>query len=189
MPLAIDKWIEHHVSGNNHKTSKIDDMLKWTPLAAIFFLDLLGVRSRSRWKKHLLLVSISEAMLSIVSNGLKKTVHEHRPEPTFRSDSFPSGHAATAFAGAEIIRQELKKTHPVLSYSGYATALSVSALRLYKDKHWMTDLLGGALLGIACTKLTYWIIGKRKKKSEISDYVEGPNVQVNDEGRLQMKFK
>jgi membrane-associated phospholipid phosphatase len=189
MPLKIDKWIEEKFSDKTIHKTDLDDLLKWTPFTAIFILDLLGIRSRHKWKKHLLLLGVCETILTVVSNSLKKTVHEHRPEPTSRYDSFPSGHAATAFAGAEIIRQELKENYPVLSYAGYATALSVSALRLYKDKHWMTDLLGGAMLGIFCTKLTYWIIGKRKRKSAIAEQDQGNGVHVDTEGQLQMNFK
>jgi len=186
MPLQIDKWIEHRFSnGGIHKT-EIDDLLKWTPFASILILDLLGTRSRNNWKKHLLLLGICESVLSIVSNTLKRTFHEHRPEPTSRYDSFPSGHAATAFAGAEMIRMELKDEHPALSYTGYAVAASVSALRLYKDKHWMTDLVGGAVLGFVCTKLAYAIFG-RKKKSKISED-EGSEVHVNTEGQLQLNM-
>ena len=179
MPLAIDKWIEHQLSNKNLHKTEIDKLLKWTPFAAIFLFDLLGVKSRHKWKKHLLLFGMCETMLSLLSNSLKQVVHEHRPEPTSRYDSFPSGHAGTAFAGAEIIRMELKDKYPVLSYTGYATALSVSVLRLYKDKHWMTDLIGGAVLGVLCTKLTYWICVKKKKKTEQLNEEQTNTLRVN----------
>src|SRR5258706_2411472 len=126
MPLKIDKFIEHNFSKNSAKDHRIDDYLKWTPFTSIFILDLLGVKSKSSWKKHFLLFACCEVMLSIVSNSLKKITRKHRPEPTTRYDSFPSGHADTSFAGAEIIRMELKENYPVLSYSGYAVAVSTS---------------------------------------------------------------
>jgi len=185
MPLKIDKWIEQNLSNKNPHLSETDDLLKWTPFASVFILDLLGVRSKNNWKKHILLFACCEAILSVVSNSLKKIVHEHRPEPTARYDSFPSGHADTAFAGAEIFRMELKDRHPVLSYTGYAVAASVSMMRLYKDKHWMTDLIGGALLGFACTKLSYWLCDRNKKQITVE---KEEVAHVDEAGQLQLDF-
>src|SRR5216117_872271 len=107
MPLEIDKWIEHQFSNKNSHQTKFDDLLKWTPFASIFILDMFGVNTKHKLKKHFLLFACCETILSIVSNSLKKLTHEHRPWPTTRFDSFPSGHADTSFAGAEIVRMEL----------------------------------------------------------------------------------
>jgi membrane-associated phospholipid phosphatase len=186
MPLPIDKWVEHNFSNKIVGRMRTDDLLKWTPFTSIFILDLLGVKSKNNWKKHLLIFACCETILSIVSNSLKKVTHEHRPEPTVRFDSFPSGHADTSFAGAEILRIELKDNYPVLSYTGYAIATSVSLLRLYKDKHWLSDIVAGAVLGFACTKLTYWICKGRKEKS--AKQQTGSTVHVDETGQLQLGF-
>jgi membrane-associated phospholipid phosphatase len=185
MPLKIDKWIEENLSNKTPHLSEVDDLLKWTPFTSVFILDLLGGKSKNNWKKHILLFACCEAILSVVSNSLKKLVHEHRPEPTMRHDSFPSGHADTAFAGAEIFRMEFKDQYPVLSYSGYAVAASVATMRLYKDKHWMTDLIGGALLGFACTKLAYWLCKGNKKKTTEE---KRDTAHVDETGQLQLDF-
>jgi membrane-associated phospholipid phosphatase len=186
MPLEIDKWVEHSFSKKIDDGVGGDDLLKWAPFASIFILDLFGVKSKSNWKKHLLVFACCETILSIFSNSVKKITHEHRPEPTVRYDSFPSGHADTSFAGAEIIRMELKDDHPVLSYTGYAIATSVSLLRLYKDKHWLSDIVAGAVLGIACTKFTYWICRGRKRKAAEQD--PGSDIHVDETGQLQPGF-
>jgi len=187
MPIALDKLFEHKFSDKNAHQTEIDKILKWTPYASIFLFDLLGLKTRNRWMKHLLLVGCSEIILSAVSNALKKTTHERRPFPSIRFDSFPSGHADTAFAGAEVIRMELKDEYPVLSYSGYAVAASVSVLRLYKDKHWVSDLVGGAVLGFLCTRLVYGLFGKKKTNPVQEE--ERAEVHVEPDGQLKLKFK
>lgn len=65
------------------------------------------------------------------------------------NSSFPSQHATLAFAAARVYAMEYKyiPAIPIVSYS-VATLISVS--RLTENKHWATDLIGGALLGWAC---------------------------------------
>ena len=185
MPLKIDKWVEYNFSKKIVDGLEVDDLLKWTPFTSIFILDLLGVKAKNNWKKHLLLFACCETILSIVSNSLKKITHEHRPWPSIRFDSFPSGHADTSFAGAEIVRMELKDNYPVLSYTGYAIAATVSLMRLYEKKHWLSDLVAGAVLGFVCTKFTYWIC---KGKTKQTKKEQETNVHVNESGQLQFGF-
>ena len=62
------------------------------------------------------------------------------------NSSFPSGHAAVAFAAATVFAMEYKSTIwvPILSYSA-ASLISVS--RITENKHWTTDIFVGAMLG------------------------------------------
>ena len=75
---------------------------------------------------------------------------------------FPSGHVTNAFRGAEIVFQEYKHTHPVISYTGYIFATSVAVLRIYNKTHLLTEVLAGAGLGMLSTKLTYFVFDKIK---------------------------
>ena len=62
---------------------------------------------------------------------LKKSTHELRPDG---SDyfSFPSGHTATAFMGAEMLYQEYKDVSIWYGISGYIIATGTGAFRVYK---------------------------------------------------------
>lgn len=67
-------------------------------------------------------------------------------------DAFPSGHTAAAFSLATVVAMQYKKTVwvPVLAYTlAAATGLS----RLTEDKHWMSDVLVGAVLGNVIAQL------------------------------------
>ena len=75
-------------------------------------------------------------------------------EPRFRgpftksssNSSFPSGHATVAFAAATVYAMEYKSTIwvPILAYSA---ATLISASRITENKHWITDVFAGAVLG------------------------------------------
>ena len=75
-------------------------------------------------------------------------------EPRFRgpftksssNSSFPSGHATVAFAAATVYAMEYKSTIwvPILAYSA---ATLISASRITENKHWITDVFVGAVLG------------------------------------------
>jgi hypothetical protein len=62
------------------------------------------------------------------------------------NSSFPSGHATVAFAAATVFAREYKDTKwvPIVSYSA-ASLIGLS--RLTENKHWITDVLAGAVLG------------------------------------------
>ena len=60
--------------------------------------------------------------------------------------SFPSGHAANAFAGASVLARRLR-TQRIL---WWALAVLIAYSRIYLGVHYPLDVLGGALLGWAC---------------------------------------
>jgi membrane-associated phospholipid phosphatase len=62
------------------------------------------------------------------------------------NSSFPSGHSTVAFAAATVYAMEYKSTVwvPILAYSA---ATLISASRITENKHWLTDVFVGAVLG------------------------------------------
>ena len=63
--------------------------------------------------------------------------------------AWPSGHAATTFAFAAVLRTALPAHLGVVRYGGYLLATLVSAGMLYGDHHWASDIVSGALIGEA----------------------------------------
>lgn len=65
--------------------------------------------------------------------------------------SFPSGHAATAFAAASAVTSELKRWHPrsvwYVAPVMYGGASLVGISRMYDNKHWASDVVLGAAIG------------------------------------------
>ena len=60
--------------------------------------------------------------------------------------SFPSTHAAAAFAAARVLSPQLTTVQRVGAY-GAATLVSYS--RIYQGDHWLSDVIFGAGLGYA----------------------------------------
>ena len=73
--------------------------------------------------------------------------------------SFPSGHAAFFFALAAVVGRYYPKT----SIAFYVAALSLSGARVIAGIHWPSDILGGAVIGIAVGLLAHQLIQKYLK--------------------------
>lgn len=66
-------------------------------------------------------------------------------------NSFPSGHAMTAFALATSLSDDISRTPVTILLYTAATGTALS--RLNDDRHWLSDVVGGALLGITSARL------------------------------------
>jgi membrane-associated phospholipid phosphatase len=70
---------------------------------------------------------------------------------------FPSGHAALAFATAEA----LAILYPRARWTFYLIAAVVGAERVLEDAHYLSDVVGAAILGIAGVHVIRWIVTSR----------------------------
>jgi membrane-associated phospholipid phosphatase len=95
-------------------------------------------------------------MMGITVNSLKFITKEKRPDGSSRN-SFPSGHTAMAFMGAELLWHEFRNVSPWIGITGYTIAAGTGFFRMYNNRHWLTDVLAGAGIGILSTKAAYWL--------------------------------
>jgi len=149
----------------NNKTwrTKADDYLIFAPAAAAFVMQFSGVKSRNSLFDMTAMYALSNvAQAAIVHTG-KVITNRERPNGSNRR-SFPSGHTATAFAAAEFLHQEYGYKSIFVSIAGYGVAAFAGAARVYKNRHWVSDVVAGAGTGILCTKGVYWIYPKLKEK-------------------------
>jgi membrane-associated phospholipid phosphatase len=173
MPFAIDKLTRNKIFSHGLlENSRLDPYLKWTPFMAALVLNVTAKKRKHSFKAWLLIIAICEGVQAAITETLKKNLKELRPQPSLSTRSFPSGHTATSFAGAELLRSEFSKEHPVTCYSGYVIAVATAVLRLRENKHWLTDVAAGAAIGIISARLSLMLMNKIKKQKE---------------GRLQMQ--
>jgi membrane-associated phospholipid phosphatase len=149
----LNRDISAHFAGNPRHG--FDDYVQYAPVAAPYILKLSGVRSRHDYGEYTILAATSYLSMGIMVSGLKYAVGEMRPDGS-RHNSFPSGHTATAFMGAELLRAEFWDTSPWIGIAGYAVAGTVGYMRLWHNRHWATDVLAGAGIGILSVRIAYW---------------------------------
>jgi hypothetical protein len=147
---------------NPHKKLGVDDYLQYAPAVAVYGLNLAGVKGLNNFRDRTLIYLMSDIILNVAVSGGKKATRELRPDES-NYLSFPSGHTAHAFASAEFLRQEYKHLSPWYGYAGYAVAVTTGYLRMYNNRHWLSDVAAGAGVGIASTKIAYWLYPKVKR--------------------------
>lgn len=166
--------IKEEVNENIDRKITIDDFTQYLPATSVYGLNAFGVKGKHNFKDRTIILGTSYIIMSASVLSLKSITKVERPDGS-AFNSFPSGHTATAFAGAEFLWQEYKDVSILYGISGYIIATGTGAFRIYNDRHWLTDVLAGAGIGILSTKIAYWInpwiqekIFKSKEKNSIS---------------------
>jgi membrane-associated phospholipid phosphatase len=77
------------------------------------------------------------------TRGIKLATSRTRPDGT--GNSFPSGHSAASFATATVLASEFG---PKVGIPAYAAAVWVAASRLEAHRHFLSDVVAGAAVGI-----------------------------------------
>lgn len=139
-----------------------DNFLQFAPGAAFYALNLAGVKSKHGIVDGTAIYVLAEAIMAGSTFSVKHMVGRERPDGA-DNYSFPSGHTANAFAAAEFLNQEYRDVSPWIGYAGYTVATATGVLRMYNNKHWVSDVVAGAGFGIASTKLAYLIYPYLKK--------------------------
>ena len=140
----------------------LDDHLQYVPLASVYGLSLLGAEARHNYVDRTLELGVACVALGAIVGGLKYTIREERPDGS-DFHSFPSGHTAKVFMGAELVRIEYGDDSPWISVGAYTAAITVGVLRVYNERHWFTDVFAGAGIGILSARIGYWMLPYTRK--------------------------
>lgn len=163
-----------------------DDYLQYLPVVSTYGLSLLGAKARHSYLDRTFLIATSYLTMGILVNGLKYTIREPRPYNPNVRNSFPSGHTATAFMGAELVRMEYKDASVWYGVGAYVVASGIGVLRVWNERHWATDVLAGAGIGILSARVAYWLLPFERrlfgldKKKNASDMVAVPYYSPGD---------
>ena len=151
----LEEWRgEHRVT--------VDDYLQYAPLASVYGLSLLGADAKHNYVDRTLELAVSYVAVGVMVNAIKYIVREPRPDGS-ANNSFPSGHTATTFMGAELVRIEYGDESPWYSVGAYAVATTVGVLRVYNERHWFTDVFAGAGVGILSARIGHWLLPYTRK--------------------------
>ena len=137
--------------------TEVDNYTQFAGIGLTVGLKLAGVEGRSSWPRLAASSLASYAVMAAFVNGIKYTASELRPDGSTHN-SWPSGHTATAFVGATILHKEYGLTRsPWYSIAGYGVATATGVMRVLNNRHWISDVLSGAGIGILSTELAYGI--------------------------------
>ncbi len=133
----------------------IDDYTQYFGPAMTVGLKLGGYEGRSDWPRLLASAGMSYGIMAALVNGIKYTAKEMRPDGS-TANSWPSGHTATSFVGATLLHKEYGLTRsPWFSVAGYGVATATGVMRVLNNRHWVSDVMSGAGIGILSTELGY----------------------------------
>lgn len=157
-----DLKLRNKVLEKVHRKYTLDDYIQYAPLAGIFAFDLMGLKAKHRFVDRVIITGSSAIIVAGLVTGIKHTAKVLRPDGS-AYNSFPSGHTALAFFGAHILFKEYKGTSPWIGIGGYIVATTTAVFRVINNRHWGSDLLGGAGIGILSAELGYLLLPPLQK--------------------------
>lgn len=157
--LEIREEVNEHID----EKFTIDDISQYVPAVSVYALNAFGVKGKHNFKDRTIILGTAYVIMSGTVFGLKKWTKVERPDGS-SNNSFPSGHTANAFMGAEFLYQEYKDVSPWYGIAGYVVATGTGLFRMYNNRHWFSDVVAGAGFGILSTKVAYWIYPWMKEK-------------------------
>ena len=157
--LIVKREVDHFRGLRNEYLPRfnrhLDDYMQYAPAAVMLGMKVAGVQSRSSWGRMLVSDAFSALLMGGVVNTLKQTTNVERPDGS-NKHSFPSGHTATAFMTATMFTKEYGHKSPWVGVGAYSVATATGLMRMANNKHWLSDVLTGAGIGILSTEVGYY---------------------------------
>ncbi|MFI6978438.1 phosphatase PAP2 family protein [Embleya sp. NPDC050154] len=135
----------------------------WDPFVFRILVLVLCVWLWRRGARRLVLWAVTAMVIAAALSGLTKVVIARaRPEDAVTSapgGSFPSGHTLTATVGAGVLLLILlpvlpRRSRPVVWCATVVSAFGVGCTRVALGTHYLSDVVGGWILGIAVLAAT-----------------------------------
>jgi membrane-associated phospholipid phosphatase len=119
----------------------------------------LGLNAAGVPGKHKLLratgtYALSMGIMMVAIHTGKELMAVKRPDDT-SNNAFPSGHTAASFASARFLDREYGHVSYLYSLTGYSLAAYTGVMRQLNNRHWLSDVLVGAGVGLLSTDLAY----------------------------------
>lgn len=133
--------------------TNIDNYIQYAPIGIMYISDAMGIKHKHTIFNQTKYLALSEICAGIIVHLLKSTLDIKRPNK--QRYSFPSGHTTQSFVGATTLYNEFKDYNKFTAYSGYLFSTTTGILRMTNNKHWISDVLCGAGIGIIVTNIIY----------------------------------
>lgn len=131
---SLDRSTHREVTQEFSGRWRIDNYTQFLPAAAVYGLELTGLRPRHSLRDRTFVMATSYLIMATAVQSTKRLARVDRPDDSDKH-SFPSGHTATAFTGAQILFREYRDTSPWIAVGGYAAAGVTGAMRVINKKN------------------------------------------------------
>lgn len=155
--LNLDHSTNDEVGEHLSKHVPYDDYTQFAPAIAVYGLDWAGIKAKHNFRDRTLVLATSYLIMGATVQTMKTSFQIKRPDGS-NLHSFPSGHTATAFVGAHILFEEYKDVSPWIGIGGYTLATATGVMRVLNKKHWVSDVVAGAGIGILSAELGYLLL-------------------------------
>jgi len=153
---VLDFDVKNSIQRNNaFWYTHVDDYVQFFPAVLAYTMKLFKMESTHNLVDMSIIYGLSNILAGGIVGQTKRMTGRDRPDHS-NNRSFPSGHTETAFVSAEFLHQEFKNQSVWISIGGYSAATFVGIARVYNNKHWVSDVVAGAGIGILSTKAMYW---------------------------------
>lgn len=148
--MGIRSWV--YSIGVSHTYAA--DYLQHAPVVLVYIAGFCGIKGKHSLKDKTIILILSYLISTLMVHSLKNLLGILRPDgSTF--NAFPSGHTTTAFMSAEFFLLEYREKMKQWSKIAYLSAISTGLLRIYTNRHWLTDVVAGVGFGMLSTRLAY----------------------------------
>lgn len=146
--MGIRSWV--YSIGVSHTYAA--DYLQHAPVVLVYIAGFCGIKGKHSLKDKTIILILSYIISTLMVHSLKNLLGILRPDgSTF--NAFPSGHTTTAFMSAEFFLLEYREKMKQWSKIAYLSAIFTGLLRIYTNRHWLTDVVAGVGFGMLSTRL------------------------------------
>lgn len=210
-PATVNPFDRTVIGWYNPNAARASDATLYLSIGIPFLaqaIDTAISKPSDGWKgygKDVLVLAETLAVTAGITNFLKYTVGRARPfsymdtlpdEVRLQRDaglSFPSGHTSMAFAMATSWSWLYMKRHPggpgvvPVWIGSYALAATTALLRPVAGKHYWTDIMAGAAIGIGVGLLVPWLhelVARKNRKAGDPTVILSPSVTGDGGGAV-----
>lgn len=166
-----DTYVTEHIVGNKN-ADKFFSLGQWVGSSYAMVASSVGLwavgryviapsadgEKTNKWSEMGFDLMRAQMLAQAVAQGTKTIARRDRP--TGECCSFPSGHAASAFAAASVLERHLGYRGSIPFFVG---AMYVGASRLVDNRHYLSDVMMGAAVGTAAG---WTVVGRRHGANE-----------------------
>ncbi len=146
-------------------SNRADNYLQFAPIPVVYAMDAMGLKGEHNWQQQTKYLGGAQLMMMAFVFPIKKYTHILRPDGS-AYNSFPSGHTAQAFLAATFFQKEYGKKYPWVSAGMFTLASGIGVFRILNNRHWVSDVLAGAGLGMLSVELSYLLLKSKSKHAK-----------------------